>query len=218
MRYLIPFISLIFVGCTSIMPPAPIKPTIVPVNTNKSTNVSIDSNASVPLTQTHLIKTINFFKNLEVNATAASSKPEFYKLSDLNDFFNANFSYKKDDIVYGKNDYWASVYEMIQSGFVGDCEDYTFGKIQLAELYGVDKKNINVGYTAKGAHIFVLFNDGKRLVVSDTSGKLKKFEAYQELYPDMKIYSYEDLWITKDSLISKKRGEKILFKVIGNQN
>lgn len=165
--------------------------------------------------KSNILKTIIFFENLNNNLFDIKNKTKFEKISTLNNFFNSEFSYIKDSDNYGLKDYWASIYEMIQSGFKGDCEDFTFGKIQLAEMYLIDKKDILIGFTKDGKHIFPIFFDGSNYVVSDTNGRLKTLESYVQIYPDLKVYSYSEIFTTKDLIFNSKGRSKILVKVTG---
>lgn len=163
----------------------------------------------------NLQKTISFFENLKINILNSKNKTKFERLSDLNNFFNNEFKYKLDADNYGMNDYWASIYEMIQAGFNGDCEDFTFAKIQLAELYSINRDDIFIGFTKSGKHIFPVFFDGTNYVVSDTNGKLKTLESYSNKYSDLKVYSYSEIWTTKDFIFRSGNKDKILVKMVG---
>lgn len=218
MKYYLSFIFIILFssGCAlkvnevpnqprpQLLPPVVIKPEPV-INIEKMKEKS----------KNNIKKTIVFFKNLDENSTNCSNKSKFQKISNLNDFFNNNFEYKTDPLNYNKEDYWASFYEMIQSGFCGDCEDFTFGKIQLAEEFGIPKEDIFVGFTESGKHIFPIFFDGTNYVISDTKGKIRTFMSYVEKYDDLKVYSYADIWKTKDNIFSLRRGNNVILKVTG---
>jgi hypothetical protein len=194
--------SLLFFGCAELKIPEKIKPV--------DTHVSNDLN-----TTNNLKKSIQFFKQLEIEEQIARTKSKKENIKELNDFFNKNFNYQKDNITYEMDDYWASFYEMIQSGYVGDCEDFTFGKIQLSELFGIEKKDIFIGFTLKGRHIFPIFSDSENFFIADTNGSLRKLDDYLKKYPDLKIYSYADIWKTNDIVFSKRRGGNVLYKMTG---
>lgn len=168
-----------------------------------------------PSPKNNIEKSISFFKEIDSKSKELKEKEDLEKITELNETFNRYFKYQKDKELYDINEYWASFYEMMQHNFQGDCEDFTFGKIQLAELFGIKKENIYVGYTNEGRHIFPIFFDGNEYHISDTNGKLRSLESYSKKYKDLKVYSFEDIWITKDVIFSKKRGTKTLIKITG---
>jgi predicted transglutaminase-like cysteine proteinase len=49
------------------------------------------------------------------------------KLKKVNDFFNQRIEFADDQVVWGQQDYWATLLETLSKG-KGDCEDYVIAK------------------------------------------------------------------------------------------
>lgn len=75
---------------------------------------------------------------------SVKSKNIFYKLKEINDFWN-KIQYRKDSKVWQKKDYWASPFEFLAVG-AGDSEDYAIAKyISLLNL-GISDKKLKIIY------------------------------------------------------------------------
>lgn len=53
--------------------------------------------------------------------------PADEKLKKVNDFFNQRIEFADDQVVWGQQDYWATLLETLSKG-KGDCEDYVIAK------------------------------------------------------------------------------------------
>ena len=66
------------------------------------------------------------------------------KLNVVNTWVN-QIHYKSDKQVYGKSDYWATLYEFVGKN-KGDCEDYTIAKYYILKELGVDPRRLKFTY------------------------------------------------------------------------
>ncbi len=66
------------------------------------------------------------------------------KLNKVNTWVNY-IKYRSDQKVYGKSDYWATMYEFIGKG-MGDCEDYTIAKYYILKELGISPKRLKFTY------------------------------------------------------------------------
>ena len=66
------------------------------------------------------------------------------QLNIINNWYN-HIKYKSDQKVYGKSDYWATLYEFVGKG-MGDCEDYTIAKYYTLKEIGFDLKRLKFTY------------------------------------------------------------------------
>ena len=69
---------------------------------------------------------------------------EIKKLNLVNTWVNY-IKYRSDQKVYGKSDYWATLYEFVGKN-MGDCEDYTIAKYYILKELGVDPKRMKFTY------------------------------------------------------------------------
>ncbi len=77
----------------------------------------------------------------EALITELKGKPVREQLDAVNEFFNA-VKYVEDKDNYGKEDYWATPYELINNG--GDCEDYAVAKYITLKRLGVPENAMRV--------------------------------------------------------------------------
>lgn len=71
-------------------------------------------------------------------------KKPLVQLTTVNNWFNY-MQFKSDQKVYGKSDYWATLYEFVGRG-MGDCEDYTIAKYYTLKELGFDLKRLKFTY------------------------------------------------------------------------
>lgn len=74
----------------------------------------------------------------------AQEMNELEKLKAVNNYFN-RIKYLSDQEHWGKNDYWATMFEFIGSG-AGDCEDFATAKYFSLKLLGVADKKMELTY------------------------------------------------------------------------
>lgn len=175
-------------------------------------------NNSKPILKKKIFKN-NFQKSFQFyqqfNQISNKNTTLFNKIDNLNFLFNSYFLYASDIDVYGKDDYFASFNEMIERGFKGDCEDFSLAKILLAKEFKIPKENVFLGITIEHHHMFPIFFDGKDYIVSESSGKLIKLGYYINKYPDLKIYSYSEIFNSDDEILSSKKAKlKSIFYII----
>lgn len=73
------------------------------------------------------------------------NKPILHKLIAVNNFFN-QISYKKDQEIWGKKDYWAKPSEFLRKG-AGDCEDFALAKLYALEKLGIPQNRFKLIYS-----------------------------------------------------------------------
>jgi predicted transglutaminase-like cysteine proteinase len=76
---------------------------------------------------------------------AAMPLPESEKLLRINDFFNNNFLFIDDMVVWQQADYWATPLELIGQGR-GDCEDMAIAKYYSLKASGVAVEKLRLVY------------------------------------------------------------------------
>ncbi len=77
--------------------------------------------------------------------TAAMPLEESEKLLRINDFFNNNFLFVDDMVVWQQADYWATPLELIGQGR-GDCEDMAIAKYYSLKASGVAVEKLRLVY------------------------------------------------------------------------
>lgn len=93
------------------------------------------------------------YGNFAKNRFAAINKELLHELKSASDTKKLNvvntwvnyIEYKSDQQVYGKSDYWATLYEFVGKN-KGDCEDYTIAKYYILKELGVDPKRMKFTY------------------------------------------------------------------------
>ncbi|WP_321314394.1 transglutaminase-like cysteine peptidase [Halarcobacter sp.] len=115
---------------------------------------------------------------------SVKSKNIFYKLKEINDFWN-KIQYRKDSKVWQKKDYWASPFEFLAVG-AGDSEDYAIAKyISLLNL-GISDKKLKIIYiknsTEKKHAVLTYFHKSdSKLVVLDNLNKSLTLKIKKEI-------------------------------------
>jgi len=95
------------------------------------------------------VKYNRFAKNrfLAINnslLTKLKGASDIKKLNVVNTWVN-QVRYASDMKVYGKSDYWATLYEFVGKN-KGDCEDYTITKYYILKALGVDPRRMKFTY------------------------------------------------------------------------
>lgn len=101
-------------------------------------------------------------KLLKLAKSLRGSNP-YQAIYNIEKYVIQKYTYKTDKEQYGKDEYWASVEEML-SNYRGDCEDQNLLIWVLCRLAGIDKHAIYsvLGETSGGYHYWVLFWDARR--------------------------------------------------------
>ena len=111
-------------------------------------------NISAELIDANIIQRANAKYNIYAkNRFIAINKNLLEKLKGQSDLRKLNFvntwvnqiSYKSDRKVYGKNDYWATLYQFVGKN-KGDCEDYTITKYYILKALGIDPHRMKFTY------------------------------------------------------------------------
>lgn len=129
------------------------------------------------------------------------SSDELAQLTAVNDYFNT-FLFATDDVVWHKNDYWATPVEFIGRA-AGDCEDFTIAKYYTLLEMGFPADKLRLMYVKAvryNQHHMVLTYYQKRgaipLVLDNINTEIKPASARGDLIP---IYSFnaDYLWLAK---------------------
>lgn len=137
---------------------------------------------------------------------AAKSQDILHKLKEVNDFWN-KVTYKRDIVVWKKNDYWAAPFEFLSVG-AGDCEDYAIAKYFSLRELGVPDDKLRITYVKlirgggkyEEAHMVLTYyhKPGATPIVLDNVDKrLKLASKRNDLRP---VYSFNasGLWQAKN--------------------
>lgn len=123
------------------------------------------------------------------------------QLTEVNRFFNQLY-FVNDDVLWGKNDYWATPLEFLGSN-AGDCEDFTIAKyFSLLEL-GVSDKKLRLVYVKaielNQFHMVLAYYQtpsAQPLILDNINPQIKPASQRRDLLP---IYSFngQHLWLMK---------------------
>lgn len=126
---------------------------------------------------------------------------ERQKLTEVNRFFNQLY-FVNDDVLWGKNDYWATPLEFLGSN-AGDCEDFTIAKyFSLLEL-GVADKKLRLVYVKaielNQFHMVLAYYEtpaAQPLILDNLNPQITPAAQRRDLLP---IYSFngQHLWLMK---------------------
>jgi predicted transglutaminase-like cysteine proteinase len=75
----------------------------------------------------------------------SASIPERAKLLLVNDFFNQRVRFSTDQLIWGRQDYWATPLETLGNQ-QGDCEDFSIAKYASLLKLGVPKDKLRLTY------------------------------------------------------------------------
>lgn len=123
------------------------------------------------------------------------------KLTQVNRFFNQLY-FVNDNVLWGKNDYWATPLEFLGSN-AGDCEDFTIAKyFSLLEL-GVSDKKLRLVYVKalelNQFHMVLAYYatpNAQPMILDNINPHIKPASTRRDLLP---IYSFngQNLWLMK---------------------
>ena len=140
----------------------------------------------------------------------AKDLPEKKKLQVVNRFFN-KIQFIDDIFHWGKEDYWATPFEMLATDG-GDCEDFSIAKyFTLLEL-GVSEDKLRLTYVKalelNQAHMVLTYFPTSRsvpLVLDNLIDKIKLASQRKDLLP---VYSFNGtgLWLAKSRGSGKRVG------------
>jgi len=136
----------------------------------------------------------------------SKDKDILHKLKNVNDFFN-KIKYSRDNLHWGKNDYWASPFEFLGTG-AGDCEDYAIAKYFTLRQLGVPDEKLRITYVKlkqrgtkyEQAHMVLTYYHkptSTPIVLDNVNKRLKLASKRPDLTP---IYSFNanGLWQAKN--------------------
>lgn len=124
---------------------------------------------------------------------------EVERLESINRFFN-QLTFVSDDILWKKEDYWASPTEMLSVGG-GDCEDYAIAKFFSLKQTGINESRLRLAYvrslTLNQAHMVLLVlseNGGSALVLDNLTTDILPVTERNDLVP---VYAFnsQNLWM-----------------------
>lgn len=126
------------------------------------------------------------------------------KLLKVNDYFNL-LTWKEDQDVWGKKDYWATRMEFLGKG-AGDCEDFVTAKYFTLKQLGISTEKLYFTYVKaveyNQAHMVLSYYDTPKsipLILDNINPKIRVATQRKDLVP---VYSFNG-----DSLfLSKQEG------------
>nr|WP_249934086.1 transglutaminase-like cysteine peptidase [Campylobacter sp. RM16190] len=126
------------------------------------------------------------------------------KLLKVNDYFNL-LTWKEDQEVWGKKDYWATRMEFLGKG-AGDCEDFVTAKYFTLKQLGISTEKLYFTYVKaieyNQAHMVLSYYDTPKsipLILDNINPKIRVATQRKDLVP---VYSFNG-----DSLfLSKQEG------------
>jgi len=134
---------------------------------------------------------------------------DWNKLHKANDFANREVAYASDDAHWGKNDYWATPLESLQTG-AGDCEDYVILKYFMLRAMGVDEDKLRLMYvralTQNEPHMVLTYTEKPGqypLVLDNINPKILPANKRSDLRP---VYAFNasGLWMAKAQGLGNK--------------
>ncbi|NOH95908.1 sulfate adenylyltransferase [Vibrio sp. 99-70-13A1] len=135
------------------------------------------------------------------NISEYKNLSETDKLTSINQFFNQLY-FVNDDVLWGKNDYWATPLEFLGSN-AGDCEDFTIAKyFSLLEL-GVPDKKLRLVYVKalelNQFHMVLAYYStpsAEPLILDNINPEIVRASKRRDLLP---VYSFngKNLWLMK---------------------
>ena len=142
----------------------------------------------------------------------AKGEKRVKQLKKVNDFFN-RMRYLTDNIVWKREDYWASPFEFMGVG-AGDCEDYAIAKYFALRALGVPEEKLKITYVKlkqkskkyEEAHMVLNYYhrpNSTPIVLDNINKKLKLATKRTDLKP---IYSFNasGLWAAQNKTKSLK--------------
>ena len=154
---------------------------------NASTQLNFSKNNSF---DEQTLKRVNSWKKMK---KLAEDKNILNKLKLVNNYFN-KLSFRSDIDNWKTEDYWATPFEFLTSGF-GDCEDYAIAKYYTLRQLGINKEKLKLTYARltknNQAHMvlsyyhktnfvpIILDNINKKLQLSTKRKDLKKIRVFE---------------------------------------
>lgn len=132
------------------------------------------------------------------------------KLAAVNDFFNSRVMFTDDDMLWGREDYWATPVETLAMG-AGDCEDYSIAKYFTLRELGVKDEKMRLTYVKATeldqAHMVLTYYENRRAVpkvLDNLIPEIRTADKRDDLVP---VYSFNGsgLWLAK----SRGEGERV---------
>lgn len=132
------------------------------------------------------------------------------KLTAVNDFFNSRVMFTDDEILWGREDYWATPVETLAMG-TGDCEDFSIAKYFTLRELGVEDDKMRLTYVKatelNQAHMVLTYYENRRAtpqVLDNLIPEIRTADKRQDLVP---VYSFNGsgLWLAK----TRGEGERV---------
>lgn len=133
------------------------------------------------------------------------------KLHLVNSFFNQT-KFKSDLDHWGKEDYWATPFELLATNG-GDCEDYSIAKYFTLRELGIPDEKLRITYVKalqlNQAHMVLAYYsepDTEPLILDNLTMDIKVGSQRSDLHP---IYSFngDGLWLSKQRGLGKRVGQ-----------
>lgn len=152
-------------------------------------------------------------RDLIIGHTNATAKD---KLATVNNFFN-KLEYISDIAHWGKEDYWATPVEFINS-HAGDCEDYAIAKYFTLQAMGISGEKLHLTYVKslknRAFHMILTYYrnpEAEPLILDNIDGRVKPASERRDLIP---IYSINgrDLLLVRDKRPGESAGRNSRLK------
>lgn len=137
------------------------------------------------------------------------SKSDWFKVQQVNRFYNQNIHYTEDQQLWNKEDYWASPFETLGHG-KGDCEDYAIAKFFTLKTLGIAENKLRMLYVRhlkldQPHMVLIYFSEpgAQPLVLDNFNQKILHISKRTDLKP---IYSFnnEGVWMANAQGIGDK--------------
>lgn len=132
------------------------------------------------------------------------------KLTAVNDFFNSRVMFTSDDLLWGREDYWATPVETLAMG-AGDCEDYSIAKYFTLRELGVKDEKMRLTYVKAieldQAHMVLTYYENRHSVPKVLDNLIPEIRTADKRNDLVPVYSFNGsgLWLAK----SRGEGERV---------
>lgn len=125
------------------------------------------------------------------------------QLDSINQFFNQRVRWQTDNVIYGKEDFWATPAETLGRG-KGDCEDFTIAKYISLRHLGIPAEQLRLTYvqlkvtaSKTQAHMVLTWYEKPNsmpLILDNANPRMLPASQRRDLKPVFSFNS-EQLWI-----------------------
>ena len=141
------------------------------------------------------------------------------KMIKVNNFVN-RVTYKQDNWIYNKDDYWASPAELFKNG--GDCEDYAITKYFTLRQLGFSASDLKIAMVydvySGTDHAFLTVRHNNATYVLDNREKLVVSRYMKNRYKPHYAFNEDKVWFYNSPvMVQKMRKNKDGSVMAGNR-